>query len=1029
MHTHPKRALFALLIPAAVVSTTALAIELTIVDGSVTPPDGTEEARNDLADLGDVNGDGYNDLGVLFGNDSDTTTHGACVYYGGADVLSDNDADCFYVTNAHSIFAIGDHDGDGYDDVAVQNAEGGSDYTYLFGGSSSGVDTNYAVKFRSYDFVAGKLNHAVPADVNGDGYDDIVAFGLGRMGVAWGPHSSADERDLDTPPTKIKNSAASHANHAKRIGAADFDGDGYDDVLAYENTGSYGKGVAGIHYGSATGVETTPSTTITNPSISNGSYHDDSAFWTGDFDCNGWPDALMSDTNNNFSVAYNDAGIMDASGTASGITSVSYAYDAFVYVADTDSDGCTDLVITEPDSERFTVYPGSSSGLSSTGTEYKQATLSGYGSHVLAQDYDGDGVHEVMVRQGPNVVWSVGAAAVTDTDGDGIDDVDDLCPNDAADADNDDDLNGCADVAADGTSTVTFDGETDGQVLTYGDTFFENGVEYWQVHNDTDASFIDLGDGDVGVEDSVLNSSGTPVAYQFADGSPIILEGLEGFNRATASSGAITVSCYDDTGARTVNQVAVSHGSNETEPSTLSVPTQMDGVECAYLTVDQLYFSSNKDGVVTGLTFSKGSGSTDGDGVCDTTDALDSDGDLVMDDCDAFPTDATESVDTDGDGTGDNSDAFPVDATEDSDADADGVGDNSDLCVTEDATGYDLDADGCLDDTDGDGVTDDIDAFPADATEWSDMDEDGTGDNSDAFPMDATEDSDSDGDEVGDNSDPCHGFPNDDTDGDAVCDSDDSCPTDATDTDDDDDGVCDVEDICVGSSNTDVDDDQVCDDLDECEGNDASGDYDVDGLCSDSDNCPADANLDQADADGDGIGDECDADDDGDGVDDITDNCTEDANSDQSDLDGDGEGDACDGDDDGDGVTDEDDVCPFYSDADQADTDGDGYGDACDGDDDADGVADEDDLCPGTALDVPFNSRGCSGEQFIELKCGTAADYSWRRSGKFTRCVVKKSKAAQRKGLITKRERQQIIRRTRLEIFFQRWRSFLSRWC
>ena len=37
-------------------------------------------------------------------------------------------------------------------------------------------------------------------------------------------------------------------------------------------------------------------------------------------------------------------------------------------------------------------------------------------------------------------------------------------------------------------------------------------------------------------------------------------------------------------------------------------------------------------------------------------------------------------VDADGDGVGDNSDAFPDDATESADSDGDGTGDESDQC-------------------------------------------------------------------------------------------------------------------------------------------------------------------------------------------------------------------------------------------------------------------------------------------------------------------------------------------------------------
>ena len=57
-----------------------------------------------------------------------------------------------------------------------------------------------------------------------------------------------------------------------------------------------------------------------------------------------------------------------------------------------------------------------------------------------------------------------------------------------------------------------------------------------------------------------------------------------------------------------------------------------------------------------------------------------------------------------------------------------------------------------------DGVGDNSDAFPNDATETLDSDMDGVGDNADAFPNDATETLDSDNDGVGDNSD---AFPND----------------------------------------------------------------------------------------------------------------------------------------------------------------------------------------------------------------------------------------------------------------------------
>ena len=148
----------------------------------------------------------------------------------------------------------------------------------------------------------------------------------------------------------------------------------------------------------------------------------------------------------------------------------------------------------------------------------------------------------------------------------------------------------------------------------------------------------------------------------------------------------------------------------------------------------------------------------------DATETLDSDGDEVGDNADAFPNDATETMDSDGDTVGDNTDVFPNDANETMDSDNDTVGDNADAFPNDPSETMD---------SDGDGVGDNADAFPNDATETVDTDSDGTGDNTDVFPNDATETMDSDLDGVGDNAD---AFPNDasetlDTDGDGVGDN------------------------------------------------------------------------------------------------------------------------------------------------------------------------------------------------------------------------------------------------------------------
>ncbi len=85
---------------------------------------------------------------------------------------------------------------------------------------------------------------------------------------------------------------------------------------------------------------------------------------------------------------------------------------------------------------------------------------------------------------------------------------------------------------------------------------------------------------------------------------------------------------------------------------------------------------SDGDSLLDGAEDANGNGAVDA-GETDPTN-VDTDGDGFNDDVDAFPVDATETTDTDGDGVGDNSDPFPTDPTETADTDGDGIGDNAD---------------------------------------------------------------------------------------------------------------------------------------------------------------------------------------------------------------------------------------------------------------------------------------------------------------------------------------------------------------
>jgi len=351
-----------------------------------------------------------------------------------------------------------------------------------------------------------------------------------------------------------------------------------------------------------------------------------------------------------------------------------------------------------------------------------------------------------------------------------------------------------------------------------------------------------------------------------------------------------------------------------------------------------------------------------GDDVCFQL-TFDDDNDGVANEADVCPNTATGAMvdqygcalaqkDTDGDGYNDAVDAFPNDASQWSDMDGDGYGDN--------ASGNSPDAfpnDGTQwSDADGDGYGDNAtgnnpDAFPTDATQWSDADGDGYGDNAsgnnpDAWPADNTQWADGDGDGYGDNPTGTNG---------------DAFPTDPTQwSDADGDGY--------GDNPNGTTPDAFPNDGTQWEDGDGDG-YGDNPNGNNGDQFPNDATQ-WSDVDGDGYGDNQA----GTNPDAFPNDSTQ-----WSDSDGDGYGDNAAG------LN----ADAFPSDSTQwSDVDGDGYGDNANGnspdlcldtpageavdengcsasqlDGDMDGVSDAEDACPNTPAGEPVDNVGCSGSQ------------------------------------------------------------------
>jgi hypothetical protein len=208
--------------------------------------DGFQYFGDSIAGVGDVNGDGYDD--VMVGGQKFTQVGVALLYLGGSQgIVGGGPASASAVLQSviwtwygWIVAGAGDVNADGYDDVLIGGWE---NRVLLFkggpGGIASGNETTASAALTSDQSYA-DFGRAVASagDVNGDGYDDILVGAYyydGKRGAAFvflgGPNGIASG-NARTASTILHSNRVGDIGFGEAVaGVGDVNGDGYDDVL------------------------------------------------------------------------------------------------------------------------------------------------------------------------------------------------------------------------------------------------------------------------------------------------------------------------------------------------------------------------------------------------------------------------------------------------------------------------------------------------------------------------------------------------------------------------------------------------------------------------------------------------------------------------------------------------------------------------------------------------------------------------------------------------------------------------------
>lgn len=389
----------------------------------------------EVAGAGDVNGDGYADVVIGAFQSGDLDEGAAYVFFGGPDGFGDvadwvYRHDGFRENFGRSVRSAGDVNADGFDDIMVGaptftndplDETLGSAYVFFGGPDGPSETIDWSVTSRQFGDRFGRAVGGV-GDVDGDGYDDILATGyfhdinfenegglIAYLGSDAGPSSFHDWTALG---------GIAGAGLGWSAGAAgDVNGDGFADVVGGAPKFDAGDGIEGqvvVYYGSADGLPEAPSWSFLLGD--SGSDLGRSVSTAGDVNGDGFDDVIVGARNADDPEGVAKTGAaMVFLGSAEGLSdepiwtdygdhSVAVYGNYVAGIGDINGDGFDDIAVGAPGAQSFTgqvhIHLGSAEGPEDVAALVLEGPTHGgaFGFSIWgAGDTDGDGLDDMII--------------------------------------------------------------------------------------------------------------------------------------------------------------------------------------------------------------------------------------------------------------------------------------------------------------------------------------------------------------------------------------------------------------------------------------------------------------------------------------------------------------------------------------------------------------------------------------------------------------------------------------------------------